>query len=77
MNAPTQAPLVEPSRELRDACAIVGAATSRLGKVPGTSALDLMVEAIRHALDDAGLKASDVDGVLGHRVGCAVRHQLR
>ena len=63
MNAPTQAPLVEPSRELRDACAIVGAATSRLGKVPGTSALDLMVEAIRHALDDAGLKASDVDGV--------------
>jgi 3-oxoacyl-[acyl-carrier-protein] synthase III len=64
MNAFTQSPLIEPSRELRDTCAIVGTATSRLGKVPGTSSLDLMVEAIRNALDDAGLKASDVDGVL-------------
>ena len=64
MNALTQSPLIEPSRELRDTCAIVGTATSRLGKVPGTSSLDLMVEAIRNALDDAGLKASDVDGVL-------------
>jgi acetyl-CoA C-acetyltransferase len=64
MNAFTQSPLIEPSRELRDTCAIVGTATSRLGKVPGASSLDLMVEAIRNALDDAGLKASDVDGVL-------------
>ena len=64
MNAFTQSPLIEPSRELRDTCAIVGTATSRLGKVPGTSSLDLMVEAIRNALDDAGLKASDIDGVL-------------
>ena len=45
MNAPN----LVPSRELRDTCAIVGTATSRLGRVPGTSSLDLMVEAIRKA----------------------------
>ena len=54
---------LEPSAELRDYCAIVGTATSRLGKVPGVSSLDLLVEAIRNAIDDAGLKASDIDGV--------------
>ncbi|MBX9741509.1 MAG: hypothetical protein K2X62_15650, partial [Beijerinckiaceae bacterium] len=55
---------MEPSAELRDYCAIVGTATSRLGKVPGVSSLDLLVEAIRNAIDDAGLKASDIDGVI-------------
>ena len=49
--------MIEPSRELRDACAIVGAGNSRLGQVPGVSSLDLLVEAMRNALDDAGLKA--------------------
>lgn len=57
-------PEISPARELRDTCAVVGAATSRLGKVPGVSSLDLIVEAISNALDDAGLKPSDVDGVL-------------
>ena len=55
---------IEPSRELSDYCAIVGAGTSRLGKVPGVSSLDLLIEAIRNALGDAGLSASDVDGVI-------------
>jgi acetyl-CoA acetyltransferase len=55
---------LSPARELRDTCAIVGTATSRLGKVPGVSSLDLIVEAISNALDDAGLKPGDVDGVL-------------
>ncbi len=64
MNTFSQSQMIEPSRELRDTCAIVGAATSRLGKVVGTSALDLMVEAVRNALEDAGLRASDIDGVL-------------
>jgi hypothetical protein len=39
-------PEISPARELRDTCAVVGAATSRLGKVPGVSSLDLIVEAI-------------------------------
>ena len=55
---------VESARELRDYCSIAGTATSRLGRVPGVSSLDLLVEAIRNAVDDAGLKASDIDGVI-------------
>ena len=56
--------MIEASRDLRDTCAIVGIGNSRLGTVPGVSSLDLIVEAMRNALDDAGLKASDVDGIL-------------
>src|SRR3954471_1081391 len=57
-------PMIEPSRELRDACAIVGAGNSRLGRVPGVSSLDLLVEAMRNAIADAGLKVSDIDGII-------------
>lgn len=55
---------IEPSTRLRDKCAIVGAGTSRLGKVPGVSAEGLLEEAIANALDDAGLSTGDVDGLL-------------
>lgn len=48
----------------RKPIAIVGAAESDLGLVPaGTTALDLMAQATMRALDDAGLKYSDIDGV--------------
>src|SRR5260370_32587480 len=56
--------MIEPSRELRDVCAIVGAGTSRLGQVPGVSSLDLLVEAMRIAIADAGLEVSDIDGIV-------------
>jgi acetyl-CoA acetyltransferase len=56
--------MIESSRELRDVCAIVGAGNSRLGKVPGVSSLDLLVEAMRNAIADAGLKVSDIDGIV-------------
>jgi acetyl-CoA acetyltransferase len=55
---------VEPSTHLRDRCAIVGTATSKLGKVPGVSAIGLLEEAMAGALDDAGLTTKDVDGLL-------------
>ena len=55
---------IEPSKDLRDTCAIVGIGNSRLGKVPGVSSVDLLVEAMSNALDDAGLKPSDIDGVI-------------
>jgi acetyl-CoA acetyltransferase len=55
---------IESSKDLRDTCAIVGIGNSRLGKVPGVSSVDLLVEAMSNALDDAGLKQSDIDGVI-------------
>jgi acetyl-CoA acetyltransferase len=56
--------MIEPSRDLRDACAIVGVGNSRLGRVPGVSSLDLLVEAMRNAIEDSGLKVSDIDGIV-------------
>lgn len=52
-----------PNPALRDKYAIVGTGVSRLGKVPGVSALALTEEAIYAALDDAGLTTKDVDGL--------------
>jgi acetyl-CoA acetyltransferase len=48
----------------RGSVAVVGAAESDLGQVaPHTSPVDLMAQATLRALEDAGLKLSDVDGV--------------
>ena len=56
--------MIEPSRELRDVCAIVGAGNSRLGRVPGVSSFDLLVEAMHNAIVDAGVKVTDIDGII-------------
>jgi acetyl-CoA acetyltransferase len=56
--------MIEPSPELRDVCAIAGIGNSRLGRVPGVSSLDLLVEAMKNAIDDSGLKVSEIDGVI-------------
>ena len=49
---------------MRAGAAIVGAAESeRIGAVPELSALGLAVDAARRALEDAGLRPADVDGV--------------
>jgi acetyl-CoA acetyltransferase len=48
----------------RASVAIVGAAESDLGAVaPNTSPIDLMAQATRRALDDCGLKLTDIDGI--------------
>jgi acetyl-CoA acetyltransferase len=48
----------------RGSVAIVGAAESDLGQVvPDMSPVDLMAQATMRALDDCGLKLSDIDGV--------------
>lgn len=44
--------------------AIVGVGESDIGKVPGMTGLGLNAQAAKRALDDAGLKVSDIDGVL-------------
>jgi len=51
------------NRTLSKRIAIVGAAESDLGKVPGLSALELQGQATQRALKDAGLRLQDIDGV--------------
>ena len=48
---------------MRDKCAIVGTGHSRLGQV-GANPLGLLEEAIKSALDEAGLTNKDVDGLV-------------
>lgn len=49
---------------VRGSVAVVAAAESELGQVaPGTTPVDLMAQATRRALDECGLKLSDIDGV--------------
>jgi acetyl-CoA acetyltransferase len=49
----------------RGGAAIVGAAESDIGQVgPGFNVIDLMAQGIARALDDCGLKLSDVDGLI-------------
>ena len=48
---------------LRGAASIAGAGTFGLGEAPGLTELEITAGAARAALDDAGLRASDVDAV--------------
>lgn len=54
------------TRHLYKKFAIVGAAESDLGKVPGMTSLDLQAQAAGRALRDAGLTLTDIDGVFAH-----------
>lgn len=47
---------------IRGSAAFVGAGLAGLGMAPGYSHLDLIGLAVRQALDDSGLKLSDIDG---------------
>ena len=49
---------------LKNKVAIVGVGESDIGKVPHLSGLGLNAQACKRALDDAGLRPSDVDGLL-------------
>ncbi len=49
---------------MRDRIAIAGVGASPQGKLTGRTPLDLGIEAFRRALDDAGLRKADIDGVL-------------
>ena len=44
--------------------AIVGVGTSRIGRVPGVSAIELQREAAVAALNDAGMTFENIDGLL-------------
>jgi acetyl-CoA acetyltransferase len=51
-------------KELRDKTAIAGIGLSRFGKIFGVSAMGFALEAAKRAIEDAGVKRDDVDGVL-------------
>jgi acetyl-CoA acetyltransferase len=53
-----------PERSFRDRCAIIGAGNSRLGRVPGVSSLDLLIEAMKNAIEDAGIEVEEIDGIV-------------
>lgn len=53
-----------PSHPLRAATAIAGLGITPQGRVYGSSALGFAVDAVRLALDDAGLARGDLDGLL-------------
>ncbi len=49
---------------LSDKTAIAGVGATAQGKLEGRTALDLGIEAFKRALDDAGLRKEEVDGLL-------------
>jgi len=49
---------------LRGKYAIVGVGETKVGKLPGIGTLTVHVEACKKAIDDAGLKVSEIDGLL-------------
>lgn len=49
---------------LKNKVAIVGVGESEIGRVPHMTGLGLNAQAAKRALDDAGLKISDIDGLL-------------
>jgi len=61
---------------LRDRAAIVGVGYTEFSKNSGVSTQTLAVRAIRAAVDDAGLRPADIDGVACHRVGDSVQAAL-
>lgn len=50
-------------KALRGSAAIAGVATFGCGETPGFTDMELLARAARAAVDDAGLKMSDIDGV--------------
>lgn len=61
---------------MRDKYAIVGTATSDLGRT-GMDSLALLEQAMRRAIDDAGLKVSDIDGIVSRGPDDIYTHHQR
>lgn len=61
---------------LNDRYAIVGVGDTRVGKVPEYSQLGLALLASKMAIEDAGLRGSDIDGVLTTQMGATFIYSL-
>lgn len=53
-------------RRLSGRGAIIGVGRTAMGSLPGSTALGLGLEALRLAIEDAGISKDDIDGVLTH-----------
>lgn len=53
--------------KLRGKYAIVGIGETKSGKLPGISTLSLHTEAVKRAMDDAGLRPDQIDGMLDNQ----------
>lgn len=49
---------------IKDECAIVGIGQTEFSKLSGRSELQLTLECVKAAIEDAGLKLSDIDGMV-------------
>ncbi|WP_421994244.1 thiolase family protein [Roseococcus sp.] len=61
-------PAINAPWEMRDKIAFAGIGTSRFGNFPETDSYGLGCEALNAALDDCGLKPSDIDGLIVNRI---------
>ncbi len=50
---------------LRGSVAVVGVGLTPFGELPGRTHMDILAEAVYHALDDAGIGKHEVDGIFG------------
>src|SRR5207247_5742211 len=57
--------------------AIVGVAETKVGKRPDASTHSLHLECIKACLDDAGIKAADVDGFITNQAAQRRAQELR
>ncbi|OUN00010.1 MAG: lipid-transfer protein [Paenibacillaceae bacterium ZCTH02-B3] len=55
-------------KSIRDKICIVGVGNTKYGNFPETDAYGLGAEALKNALDDAGLRLSDLDGLVVNRI---------
>jgi acetyl-CoA acetyltransferase len=69
--------MAEGDSRLRDKYAIAGVGHSALGRVPGMDSLALLEQAAWRAVADAGLKMTDVDGLVSHSPGDIYSHHQR
>jgi acetyl-CoA acetyltransferase len=53
---------------MKHSAAVVGVGTTVFGRLPGQTSYDLGVDALQAALADAGLQASDIDGLIVARI---------
>ena len=63
-----KAPAIARAWPLRDKVAFVGIGTTRYGNFPDTDSYGLGCEALNAALEDAGLKCADIDGLIVNRI---------